>query len=164
MRQFSVTEVDNYPPPAMLDQFPNWIIDSSGTSQFIADGCHIKPQRQDARIQADTDYSAGYALLADDSEYPCLLRVTEFGAVALIIYTDTTLVLSRKLDNTDPYGPLQFRITPQWEICDADQPNGNASDPTLFPVRYCTHLAHTSIRKAIAGIISVHGVHSELES
>mgnify|MGYP003345815808 CR=1 FL=1 len=162
MQQFSVTEVDNYPPPDMFGQFPNWIIDVSGASRFIADGCHIKPQRQDACIQSNTDFSAGYAILADDSEYPCLLRVTEFGAVGLIIYAGTTLVLSRELDNADPSKPLQHRITKQWKICDANQSDSNDVS-SLFPIRYCTHLAHTSVRNATSGIITIHGMNSEWE-
>lgn len=157
MHEFQVTDVDNFPPASLLDQFPNWVCDNSGESKFIADGCHIKPQRQDSRIQIDTEYSAGYVILPNETQHTALIGVTAFGAIAIIVYADQVWALARKFNNAAPYDSLQFRITRYWGICDTESRPQGFDDQNAFPLRYSTELSHASTRRPIVGMILADG-------
>jgi hypothetical protein len=136
--EFEMDEVDNYPDPSMLEQFPNWIVDETGRSRFVTDACHVRPQRQSQRIQRDTAFSAGDVWFPDAGQCAALIRVSMVGALGIVVYYASVWGLSRYVDTTDLSQPLKLRMPDQRKSCDV--PNGprGFGDRSVFPLRYST--------------------------
>lgn len=157
-----MTECDNYPAPELLEEFPNWIEDMTGRSRFVVGGCHVKPQKQAERIQANTNLSAGDVWFPDGTRHVALIKLAEAYALGIIVYDQKIWGLKRLMDDSNPYDPFRFRVTNQWKVCDLASPCPNLQDPDVFPLKYCTRLACTSTRAAIHGAISTEGLNQAL--
>jgi len=140
----------------MLDQFPNWIDDMTGTSRFVVAGCHVKPQKQAERIQANTNFSAGEVWFADGTQCLALIKVAEAYALGIIVYDKEAWGLQRLMK--EDYDVFRFRLRNEWSLSDLSSLHRQFDDPRVFPLRYSTRLPCTATKSVIHGEIGKDGL------
>ncbi len=138
---------DNYPPKAMLIEFPNWMVDHSGKSQYVADGMHIKLQRHSDSVSKQTDFTAGEAYLPSQEIRCALLRVGIESALTIIVYEEEGV-----------WGVYREEML-GWLLVSGSCGPQNFNDPRYFPLRYITALPTSWSGRPIRGIITPTRMH-----
>ncbi len=129
------------PPPDLLDEYPNWVHAPGEEGRRGQDETTIKPQRQQKRIDDDTQYTAIDVWLADGTEAVGLLGLDWGKPSRITVYDDGAV-----------WRLWRSRLDPVW------RPLGVAP-VELLPLHYRSRLRYE--RKPLCGVIRPDGTWSD---
>lgn len=132
----------DWPPPHLLDEYPNWeyALDEEGLED--QDETTIRPAENQTVIEEYVPFTAATALLPDGRQFPAIIELLD-GVAGLDIYVDNDWYrLVRCVDRFNQFlqwEPYVEEWRPEGERC----PSFSLADKACFPLRFVSRLGYT---------------------
>jgi len=149
----------DWPPPEVLQEYPNWDLALDEEGEEDQDDTTLMPEDQQKVVSENTIHTAGDVRLADGRSFPAIVTVAHGEPSSFDYHDGTTWITCRQDYDSGRWIPYEQA----WLSPEDRMPTVDFSDSRTLPLRLTTRLACRVTGKPFRLEIRADGTSIELE-